>query len=282
MTGENSNGGLRIGDRFCSTYDKKQLMSFGVALRIADMSSNMKKADMCKKIAEHARKKRTELRNKAKTAENQKVANRQRRLQAIRNEANREKANKERRAQQMANEKRVEAMKRVGFNRNNIRKELPKLFGAKFMKEYGNKVNNQMLNQLADFLAVEMPKGTYEMSKRNKTVPLKASVNIRKQNIVNEWKVSLSRVVAKTKTAFKTREAAKANLQKLVGKNVNVTNDLLNKYITFANTTVRRNNTVPFNQAKQTWLRLERTYGTLKPTTAPLRRRLANVETEEI
>lgn len=295
ITGEGKS--LRLGRRLCHTYTKPDLLKFARRFGIA-ANTTMSKEKIClefekklvqlkknkqaainKKQAELASKKKKAIENRIKKASQ---------LQKKKNEAA---------AKQKQENLRILRTK-LGLTKNVILLELPKLYGAQFMKKYGNKLRptfNEQANYMLQLLRNEVQAGRLNM--RRNGLPKKEAINRFKKSQIESWKKSTEEVYA-AENAFKNNlQNARNDLRRVLGSNYNklknlVTNEVVRKYKNHIQKVAQQRNSngkLPTKQQlerrKQTWVRLERNYGSLQiPPTPPSSSQLAamGVTVEEI
>ena len=274
---------MKIGNRFAITYDKTMLVRFCEILRIADVSINMSKPAICKMINDHVKIKRAEKRNRAANANAALIEGRARRANAARARAANEQKAKNNRVRQLQVEKNEALNERLGFTAPIIEKELPKLFGPKFMRVYGSKVKKDFPN-MARLMIQLLGARKFNTGKRGN--PTKPSVDQAKREIVADWKRVIEPALVRS-AVFATMNNVRTNLRKLVGPNAKITNSMLVSYAkSVRNAAGTRNNKTgkfaseaQIQKARNVWLYAERTYGSLKPKTPPRAKpRSANVE----
>jgi hypothetical protein len=279
ITGEGKS--LRLGRRLCHTYTKPDLLKF--ARRFGtDANTSMSKEKIClefeKKLVQLKKnkqaavnKKQTELASKKKKA----IENRIKKASQLQKKKN------EAAAKQKQENLRIIRTK-LGLTKNVILLELPKLYGAQFMKKYGNRIRptfNEQANYIIQLLRNEVQSGRLNI--RRNGLPKKEAINRFKKIQIENWKKSTEEVYA-AENAFKNNlQNARNDLRKVLGSNYNkvknlVTNEIVRKYKNHVQKIAKTRNIngkLPskkqIEKRKQLWVRLERNYGALKKSPTP-------------
>jgi hypothetical protein len=286
ITGTGKN--MRIGARVASTYDKKNLVKFADRLRIP-LGDKVSKAELCRLINSHATAKRANRRANANAANAARQAGRNRRARNAEAKLVENKAKKVKNAANLAAEKLESFEERLGITEGSIKRDLPKLFGKKFMRLYGTQISKDF-DQMAKLMIQLLKIKKFKTGARQK--PLKPDVDAAKSNIVEQWKITIEPSLVKM-ALFKNEASARKEVRNLVGPNATVTNRMVNSYVkSMRNAAATRNrktgkfaDAAALKKARNVWLYAEKKYGNLKKV-SPLRNRQRRVSpsnfTEEI
>ena len=268
---------LKLGRRRCETYDKKDLLRMGRKAGIAGLDTSMSKKEICEEFEKYAVRKRAERKNRA-AKNNQERAEKTKRLI----ESNLQR--RQEREQKIVNERRDEIAARLGITRDAIRRDIPQLYGRRFMRRYGEMLEPYMEAQVS-MIANVLKATAFNMTKQG--LPSKRDVNAVKKNSVKKLRGVLEPEFYKL-TILPKNNNVRANLKRILGPNFNVPSNFINTYRQHVRK--RAINRGPNGQfvsaknlerAKRSWLHIQREYGALKPRT-PTPPRMTSARAREL
>lgn len=264
---------LKLGRRRCETYDKKDLLRMGRKAGITGLDASMSKKEICEEFEKYAERKRAERKNRMVRNERERAEKLQRRLNA---NAKR----REEREQKLLNERREEIATRLGLTRNAIRKEIPQLFGKRFMRRYGTFMEPYVESQVS-MIANVLKTTPFNMTSQG--LPSKRDIDAVKRDAVNRMRTVLEPEFHKL-TVLPKNNNIRNNVRRILGPNVSIPPGFINSYRAhIRKRAVERNRTGQFanakrlEKAKRSWLHLQREFGNLKPRT-PTPPRMTNAE----
>ena len=271
---------LKLGRRRCATYDKQDLLDMARKIRLTTVDNTMSKTKICEEFEKFAETTRQRKQNTI-------VRVRRERIERIQKRVENENRRKIEQKEQVEKERNNSAIERVGLTKAAIRKELPGMYGKQFMKKYG-KLMEPYVEPQVNLMFNTLKQAKFNLGARG--FPLKPNVDKFKKNVVIAWKNVLEPEFIRL-SVFSSNNAARDNLRKLIGKNKEITQEILNSYKkSIRSAAIEKNNNGKFadknkiKKAKKAWLYVQKTYGLLK-SPSPQRRRLMSPRsgnTEEI